>query len=70
MTFGCARRRDAALAPIHERMPVVLAPQDWALWLGEAGTGAAVLMRPAPEAALVAVPADAPTRAILARRAA
>ena len=31
------------MAPIHERIPVVLAPQDWAAWLdprvGPAGAG-------------------------------
>lgn len=59
---------NATLAPIHHRMPVVLAPEDVALWLGEAGHGAATLMRPAPDDALVAEEADAPTRAILARR--
>jgi putative SOS response-associated peptidase YedK len=32
---------------------VILSPEDWALWLGEAGHGAAVLMRAAPEDALV-----------------
>lgn len=37
------------VAAIHHRMPVVLAPQDWPLWLGEAGHGAAALMRSAPE---------------------
>lgn len=37
---------------IHHRMPVVLAPEDWPLWLGEAGHGAATLMRAAPEEAL------------------
>jgi putative SOS response-associated peptidase YedK len=58
----------AALAAIHERMPVVLAPEDWPLWLGEAGKGAAVLMRPAPDDALAAEPADGDTRALLARR--
>lgn len=41
-----------AIAAIHPRMPVILAPQDWALWLGEAGPGASALMRPAPEDAL------------------
>lgn len=41
-----------ALAHIHHRMPVVLAASDWPLWLGEAGHGAAALMRPAPEHAL------------------
>jgi putative SOS response-associated peptidase YedK len=32
---------------IHHRMPLLLAPGDWPLWLGEAGQGAARLMRPA-----------------------
>lgn len=41
-----------AVSEIHHRMPVVLAPQDWALWLGEAGKGAAALMRPAADGAL------------------
>ena len=41
-----------AMAQIHNRMPVVLAPADWPLWLGEKGNGAAKLMRPAPEDAL------------------
>jgi len=31
---------------------VVLEPRDWALWLGEAGKGAAALMHPAPNDAL------------------
>ncbi|PTX54243.1 putative SOS response-associated peptidase YedK [Litoreibacter ponti] len=34
---------------IHHREPVTLAPQDWPLWLGEAGKGAAKLMTHAPE---------------------
>ncbi|APE42754.1 DUF159 family protein [Sulfitobacter alexandrii] len=37
---------------IHHRMPVVLEPEDWPLWLGEAGKGAAVLMKSAPDDAL------------------
>jgi putative SOS response-associated peptidase YedK len=41
-----------AMAAIHHRMPVVLEPADWPLWLGEAGHGAAALMRPAGEAVL------------------
>lgn len=40
------------MGQIHHRMPVVLQPRDWSLWLGEAGHGAAVLMRPAAEDAL------------------
>ncbi len=40
-----------ALRPIHERMPVVLEPEDWALWLGEAGFGdPAGLLRPSAAA--------------------
>jgi len=42
----------AALARIHNRMPLVLEPDDWPLWLGEAGHGAARLMQPAGEEAL------------------
>lgn len=42
----CAANAD--MAPIHDRLPVVLAPRDWPLWLGEAGHGAAALMQPAP----------------------
>ncbi|RMD49855.1 MAG: SOS response-associated peptidase [Alphaproteobacteria bacterium] len=40
------------IAHIHNRMPVIIAPDDWALWLGEAGKGAALLMRPAPAGSL------------------
>jgi putative SOS response-associated peptidase YedK len=41
------------MAELHHRMPVILEPADWPLWLGEAGKGAARLMRAAPEDALV-----------------
>jgi putative SOS response-associated peptidase YedK len=40
------------MARIHHRMPVILAPEDWAKWLGEEGHGAARLMRPAAEGTL------------------
>ena len=33
------------MAHIHDREPVILGPADWPLWLGEAGHGAATLMR-------------------------
>jgi putative SOS response-associated peptidase YedK len=36
------------VADIHDRMPVAIAPQDWPLWLGEAGKGAATLMHAPP----------------------
>lgn len=39
---------------IHHRMPVVLEPESWPLWLGEEGKGAARLMQPAPAGALTA----------------
>ncbi len=42
----------APMAQIHHRMPVVLRQEDWALWLGEAGHGAATLMKSAPDDAL------------------
>jgi len=32
-----------AMAPIHHRLPVILPPDQWALWLGEEGKGASVL---------------------------
>ncbi|HHS93779.1 MAG TPA: SOS response-associated peptidase [Rhodobacterales bacterium] len=37
---------NAAMAPIHHRIPVVIDPKDWGLWLGEEGKGAALLMHP------------------------
>lgn len=43
---------NAPMQQIHHRMPVVLAEQDWALWLGENGHGAATLMTAAPDDAL------------------
>jgi putative SOS response-associated peptidase YedK len=36
------------MSTIHHRMPVILSPADWPLWLGEAGKGAALLMQAAP----------------------
>lgn len=40
------------MAALHDRVPVVLEPRDWALWLGEAGPGAARLMRAPAEGVL------------------
>lgn len=37
------------MAETHHREPVSLAPQDWGLWLGEEGKGAARLMRAATD---------------------
>lgn len=41
-----------AMAGIHHRMPVILERADWPLWLGEAGKGAAPLMKPSREGTL------------------
>ncbi len=43
---------NASMSRIHHRMPVILKREDWALWLGETGKGAATLMTAAPEDAL------------------
>lgn len=37
------------MAGLHHREPVILEAADWPLWLGEAGHGAAVLMRASAE---------------------
>jgi len=37
------------MGEIHHRLPVILGQEDWPLWLGEAGKGAAILMRPVAE---------------------
>ncbi len=34
------------VAAVHHRMPLIVEPGDWPLWLGEAGKGAARLMVP------------------------
>lgn len=46
---------NASMSEIHHRMPVILTPDTWPLWLGEAGHGAAALMTAAPEDALTQV---------------
>ena len=43
---------NSGMSALHHRMPVILAREDWPLWLGEAGKGAATLMVAAPEEAL------------------
>jgi putative SOS response-associated peptidase YedK len=37
------------LAPIQDRMPVIIERADWPIWLGEAGGDPAALLRPAPK---------------------
>jgi putative SOS response-associated peptidase YedK len=36
---------NAVCAPIHDRMPVILAPEDWPRWLGAAEDRKALLAR-------------------------
>jgi putative SOS response-associated peptidase YedK len=38
-----------SMEQIHHRMPVILEPDDWPLWLGEQGKGAAPLMQAAQD---------------------
>jgi len=37
---------NSATKQIHHRLPVILEPAEWALWLGEQGKGASRLMQP------------------------
>jgi len=47
---------NALMVPIHDRMPVVLEPADWPVWLGEADGDLAALLRPAADDVLRARP--------------
>ena len=50
-----------AMARLHDRMPVILAREDWPVWLGEApanGDQVAALLGPCPSEALTLVPVD------------
>jgi putative SOS response-associated peptidase YedK len=38
------------LRPLHDRMPLVLEPDDWPLWLGEQEDDRAALLRPSQAA--------------------
>jgi putative SOS response-associated peptidase YedK len=40
---------NGTMAQLHERMPVILEPTDWPLWLAEADGNPAALMRPAAD---------------------
>jgi len=47
---------NARVAPVHDRMPLILAPQSWALWLAGPAAAAQALLVPAPAAALQSWP--------------
>ena len=47
---------NSLLAPLHERMPVILPPDAWPLWLGETDGDAQALIRSYPPASMRAYP--------------
>ncbi len=52
---------NALLAPVHDRMPVILGPQSWPLWLGEAAADAErlkTLLTPYPADEMAIWPVD------------
>lgn len=52
---------NSLLEPLHNRMPVLLPPAEWALWLGEIATSDAALkalLKPYPDAAMTFWPVD------------
>ena len=52
---------NALLAEVHDRMPVILAPENWSVWLGERETDAAELkslLRPYPAENMIIWPVD------------
>ncbi len=51
---------NTTLKPLHHRMPVILAPEDYATWLepDSAPEDLAALLRPAPDDRLGFAPAD------------
>lgn len=59
-------RANAALQPLHERMPVILAPQDYARWLdvSDASLDVQDLLVPAPQDALCARPVSSRVNAV------
>jgi len=60
-TVTCAPNAD--VAAIHPRMPAILEPDGWPVWLGEADGDPAPLLRPAADGLLSVGPADTPLEA-------
>ncbi len=48
----------ATRQPIQPRMPVIIEPTDWPIWLGETRGDFGALLRPAPEDVLRVWPVD------------
>jgi putative SOS response-associated peptidase YedK len=40
---------NAEMAVLHDRMPAILEPADWPLWLGETEGNPAALLHPTPD---------------------
>jgi putative SOS response-associated peptidase YedK len=53
-TVTCAP--NAEVAAVHDRMPAVIAPDGWAVWLGEAPGDPAGLLAPLPDGSFVVEP--------------
>ena len=49
---------NAEIAELHDRMPVILEPADWPVWLGEAGGDPGSLLHPSPDGTLRTWPVD------------
>jgi putative SOS response-associated peptidase YedK len=52
---------NSLLAPVHDRMPVILAPETWPAWLGESATdpeGLKSLLVPYPAEDMIIWPVD------------
>jgi putative SOS response-associated peptidase YedK len=43
---------NAEMAELHDRMPVILEPADWPVWIGEVEADPASLLHPAPDGTL------------------
>jgi putative SOS response-associated peptidase YedK len=46
------------VAELHDRMPVILEPDDWAMWLGEGAGVPASLLHPSPMGTLRVWPVE------------
>ncbi len=46
------------VAELHDRMPVILEPEDWPAWLGEVEGDPLSLLHPAPDCTLRTWPVD------------
>lgn len=46
------------MTPVHNRMPVIVGRDDWAMWLADPAENVAALLRPCASEALQAWPVD------------